>query len=66
MVLAAKHAEHGILKCEWTLNRTAESIPTWQRMKSNLQFGRVIILWGDAGFETFLETLKDFHDPFKH
>lgn len=31
-------------------------------MKSKLQLGRVIINWEDAGFETFLETLNEFHD----
>lgn len=44
-------------------SRPAKSIPTWQRMKSKLQLGRVIILCGDV--ETFLETLNDFHNPFQ-
>lgn len=34
-------------------------------MKSKLQLDGVIILRRDAGFETFLESLSDFHDPSK-
>lgn len=65
MVLTANNAAHRIPKCGFWGKQTAKSIPICQRMELKLQLGRVIILWGDVGFETFLETLNDFHDPFK-